>query len=391
MSRPLMLHAAAQTLSDTHATSRDSNLIAMFLCGDVMTGRGIDQVLPHPVNPRIHEPYMKSALGYVELAEAAHGGIPRPVSFAYVWGDALAELKRANVDARIVNLETAVTKSDDAAPKGINYRMSPENVACLNAASIDCCVLANNHVLDWGQQGLLETLETLQRANLRPTGAGRDAQQAARPTILDLGQKGRVIVFAFGSTSSGIPRSWAARPNAAGVNLLLDLSRERAVQIAAAVRAVKRPRDVVVVSIHWGGNWGYRIDPGHQRFAHWLVDFAQVDVIHGHSSHHAKAVEVYKDKLILYGCGDLLNDYEGIRGREQYRNDLALMYLAGLEPSTGKLARLELVPLRIRKFRLGYPSNDDVRWMRSVLDREGAPFGTSVTPAGPHRLVLSWH
>lgn len=114
-----------------------------------MTGRGIDQILPHPVDPRLYEPWVTDAREYVGLAERANGPVPRPVDFAYVWGDALAELDAAAPDLRIVNLETAVTRNDEPwLGKGINYRMHPENVACLAAARLDCCTLANNHVLD---------------------------------------------------------------------------------------------------------------------------------------------------------------------------------------------------------------------------------------------------
>ncbi|MBU1263749.1 MAG: CapA family protein, partial [Gammaproteobacteria bacterium] len=147
--------------------------MTLFLCGDVMTGRGIDQVLPHPGDPVLHEGYATSALDYVALAERANGPIPRPAEFAYVWGDALAEWARVAPDLRIVNLETAVTRRDDwQRGKGIHYRMHPANVPCLTAAGIDCCVLANNHVLDWGYAGLAETLETLRRAGLQRAGAG---------------------------------------------------------------------------------------------------------------------------------------------------------------------------------------------------------------------------
>src|SRR5688572_12021430 len=153
----------------------------LFLCGDVMTGRGIDQILPAPCDPALDEPWVKSALDYVALAEQASGPIPRNVDAAYVWGDALAELERELPEARIVNLETAVTTSAERAAKGINYRMSPANAACLAAARIDCCVLANNHVLDWGRKGLEETLDTLHALGMRTAGAGRNAGQARAP------------------------------------------------------------------------------------------------------------------------------------------------------------------------------------------------------------------
>ncbi|MHA1517725.1 MAG: CapA family protein [Alphaproteobacteria bacterium] len=237
---------------------RSSDPIKLFLCGDVMTGRGIDQVLPHPGNPRICESDMASALGYVALAEAANGPIPRPVDFSYVWGDSLVELEHVRPDLRIVNLETSITKSEDCTDKGISYRMSPENVACITAAKIDCCVLVNNHILDWGRAGLIETLETLDKAKLKRVGAGRDTQESESPAILEVAGKGRTIVFGFGSETSGIPQDWGATADRPGVNLLESLSPSAVERIARLVARIKRPDDIVIASIHWGSNWGSR-------------------------------------------------------------------------------------------------------------------------------------
>ncbi len=364
--------------------------VNLFLCGDVMTGRGIDQVLPHAGDPRIHERYVKSALGYVELAERKVGAIPRPVDADYVWGDALAELARVTPDVRIVNLETSVTTSDTPEPKGINYRMHPDNVSCLQAAEIDCCVLANNHVLDWGVPGLEETLETLRKAQIRSAGAGRSLAEAQRPATLEVPGKGCVVVYAFGSGTSGIPPSWAARADRPGVNLLRDLSEETARSIAAGIRAAKRPRDVVVASLHWGPNWGYEIDREQRRFAQMLVREGAVDVVHGHSSHHAKGIEVHEGRLILYGCGDFLNDYEGIAGNEEFRDDLALMYFPSLDAATGKLERLDITPLQIRRFRLNRISQRDASWLRDTLGRACEKLGTRLELNDDRRLALRW-
>jgi poly-gamma-glutamate synthesis protein (capsule biosynthesis protein) len=363
--------------------------VRLFLCGDVMTGRGIDQALPQPCDPELHERYVRSAKDYVRLAERANGPIPDRVPASYIWGAALDELERKRPDARIINLETAVTRSDDYAPKGINYRMSPENAACLAAAKIDCCVLANNHVLDWGRAGLLQTLVRLESLGIKTAGAGRNLHDAATPAVLDLPQ-GRVLVFAFGSITSGIPHRWAATPDRPGVDLLPGLSEAGAMQAADRIARVKQPGDLVVVSLHWGPNWGYEIPAEQQRFAHTLIDKADVSVVYGHSSHHAKAIEVYRNRLILYGCGDFLNDYEGIRGYTEYRGDLALMYFADLEPASGNLAALEIVPLQIRKFQLVRPSEQDAVWVQQMLDRESVRFGTRVLPGPDGRLVLCW-
>jgi poly-gamma-glutamate synthesis protein (capsule biosynthesis protein) len=356
-----------------------------------MVGRGIDQVLPHPSDPRLFESHVKSALGYIELAEGASGRIARPVSFSYVWGDALAELERVKPDARIVNLETAVTASEDAWPsKGIHYRMHPANVPCLTAAGIGCCVLANNHVMDWGRSGLHETLATLHRAGMQTAGAGRDEVAAAAPATLTLADDTRVLVFAFATASSGVPSSWAADRRRAGVNFLADLSESRVQEIAAAVRRHRRDRDIVIASIHWGPNWGYAVSPSERAFAHGLIEAADIDIVHGHSSHHVKGIEVHRDRLILYGCGDFLNDYEGIGGYEEYRGELALMYFPTVEAGSGRLLGLTMTPTRVRRFRIGRATAEEARWLRDTLNREGAKLGTQAELRPDGTLAVAW-
>jgi poly-gamma-glutamate synthesis protein (capsule biosynthesis protein) len=207
---------------------RLTQTLRLFLCGDVMTGRGIDQALPYPCDPSLHESYVTSAADYVRLAEGKSGPIPKPLKFSYIWGDALAEWRRVEPHARIVNLETSITRSEIYAHKGINYRMSPENSACLVAAGIDCCVLANNHVLDWGHDGLTETLDVLQRHKIKTAGVGRTIAQAKAPAVLDVTGKARVLVFSFASVTSGTPRRWAATAEKSGVALLPNLSRSAA-------------------------------------------------------------------------------------------------------------------------------------------------------------------
>jgi poly-gamma-glutamate synthesis protein (capsule biosynthesis protein) len=370
--------------------SQVSGFVTLFLCGDVMTGRGIDQVLPHPGNPILYERYMKSATGYVELAEEANGPIPKPLDFSYIWGDALAELERRKPDVRIINLETAVTCSNDVEDKAVNYRMHPDNIPCITAANIHCCALANNHVLDWGDSGLAETLKTLKMADIKTAGAGRNIREARSPAIMPISGKGRVLVFSFGAETSGIPWSWAARADKPGVNLLQDFSEETVGDIRDSIAQIKLAGDVAVASIHWGGNWGYEVPHEQRQFAHRLIDEARVDIVHGHSSHHVKGIEVYKGKLILYGCGDFLNDYEGISGHEAYRSDLVLMYFVRTDPLTGKLISLQMCPMQIKRFRLNRASGDDARWLRGVLNREGKKFGTGVELDADDALTLRW-
>jgi len=360
-------------------------MVVLCLTGDVMTGRGVDQILPAAGDPRLWEQYAASALDYVALAEAASGTIPVPVDFSWPWGDALQVLDELAPDLRIVNLETSITTSDDFQPvKAVLYRMHPGNVACLTAARIDACALANNHVLDFGIGGLQETLDVLTRAGLGPVGAGRDEQQAWSPIVLTAGGH-RVLVWSVGSASSGVPHSWAAGPEAAGVAFVSEHSDADADALCERVRLAKQPGDIAVVSVHWGSNWGYAVPREQVRFAHRLID-SGVDVIHGHSSHHPRPVEVYRDRLVLYGCGDLINDYEGIAGEERFRGDLRLLYVARLDPA-GVLDELQMVPLQSRQMRLRLATAEDARWLHRVLRRASRGPGSQIDLAPTANLL----
>ena len=356
-----------------------------------MLGRGIDQILPTPSDPRLFEPVVRSALEYVKLAEDQHGPIPRPVAFEYVWGDALSELESIKPAARIINLETAITTSGDPWPdKEIHYRMHPANIPCLKVAGIDCCVLANNHVLDWGRMGLDETLVALHAAGIQTAGAGRDQKEAASPSVITATAATRFLVYAFATQTAGVPRDWRASRGLSGVNLLENLSPSVAAEIGRRISSDRRSGDIVIASIHWSGNWGYEVSKTERDFAHRLIDTAGVDVVHGHSSHHVKGIEVYERKVIFYGCGDLLNDYEGIGGYEAFRGDLALMYFPTLESDSGDLLGLGMVPTQTRRLRINRASPDDTRWLTQRMDRECTRFGGRVTQASEHTLVLAW-
>lgn len=360
--------------------------MTLFLCGDVMLGRGVDQILPHPGDPALRESYLADARCYVDLAEASGDRIPAPVAPCWPWGEALRLLEEEAPDVRIVNLETAVTHSDEFAPgKAVHYRMHPDNVSALAVARPDVCVLANNHVLDFGRPGLDETLRSLAAAGLRVAGAGRSADEAYAPATVTTATGGRVLLFALGARSSGVPQDWAAAADQPGVAFVPELSAATAADTVQRVRQAKRPGDIAVVSVHWGSNWGYLVPREQVRFAHTLVE-GGVDIVHGHSSHHPRPVEVYHDRLILYGCGDFIDDYEGIAGYEAYRDDLRLAHLVSVDADTGSLAAVRMVPLQVRRMRLEPAVDKDRRWLRATLDRISN--GVHITQAADGALRL---
>jgi poly-gamma-glutamate synthesis protein (capsule biosynthesis protein) len=371
--------------------SRVADALTLFLCGDVMLGRAVDQILPHPSDPVLYETHVRDARQYLGLAERRNGPIARPAPWSYVWGDALAILARWQPHARIVNLETSITRSATPWPgKAVQYRMHPDNVPCLAAVGIDCCVLSNNHVLDWGRAGLDETLSTLRHVGVATAGAGVDLGAAQVPAILSLRGGGRVLVFAAATGDSGVPAGWAATATRSGVHLLPDLSPQTLAATAENIRRYKRTGDCVVFSVHWGGNWGYDIARAQRSFAHALIDEAGVDVVHGHSSHHVRAIEVHHERPILHGCGDFIDDYEGIPGEEDFRGDLGLMYFPQFDRRDGRLLELFLVPTRIQHFRVNRAGDADRRWLLARLRREAQRFGCDVELAAEDAFALRW-
>jgi poly-gamma-glutamate synthesis protein (capsule biosynthesis protein) len=189
--------------------------------------------------------------------------------------------------------------------------------------------------------------------------------------------------------SAGVPREWAATDSRAGVALMTDLSSSTVARIVQRAQAVKRPGDIIVLSVHWGDNWGYGIPEVHRTFAHRVIDEGAVDLVHGHSSHHPIGIEVYGGRPILYGCGDFLNDYEGIGGEERYRPDLTLMYFPSFDRS-GRLTRFLARPMRIRRLRLERTTEQDYRWLARMLTREGGALGTRAEVQPDGMLAVRW-
>jgi poly-gamma-glutamate capsule biosynthesis protein CapA/YwtB (metallophosphatase superfamily) len=364
----------------------------LWLAGDVMTGRGIDQAMVHPCSPELYEGWVRDAREYVKLAEKVHGHIPVPVSPEHIWGEALAAIAEQQPDLRLVNLETAITTHGHPWPaKGIHYRMHPQHVNALQAAGIDVCSLANNHAMDWGTDGLQETLRVLQSAGLRTAGAGTDLAAAQAPAVWHAPSGERWLVFAWACTDSGVPKPWQATPQAPGIQTLNTLDEHNALQLADTVARYRQPGDRVIVSLHWGSNWGWEVPAEQQQFAHRLIAWNVADLVHGHSSHHPRPIEVYQGKLILYGCGDLINDYEGIGRHGPDDLGVSPLYFAQLSPRTGQLLRLDIQPWQLKKFRLTRADVHQQQAFLAQLNAQCAPYKTRLQVQPDGTWTLAWN
>jgi len=284
--------------------------VRILLAGDVMLGRLVNQALKHK-DPD------------------------------YVWGDTLPLFRAA--DVRICNLECVLSDRGrpwSVPPKVFHFRSDAKNVSVLAAAGIDVVSLANNHVLDYEYVALLEMLDILERAAIRYSGAGRNRNEARRPAVLDRNGK-RVAVIAATDNEP----SWEAAAELPGTFYTpIDTSDHRAAELIALVSETARHATVLIVSLHWGPNWGYDPPREHVLFARTLID-AGAAIVFGHSPHVFRGVEIYKGKPILYSAGDFIDDYAV---DEVERNDESFVFTIDVEDRS--VSEIALYPTLISAF-----------------------------------------
>lgn len=350
-------------------------LYKLNLVGDVMLGRLIDQMFP----THVQDPEDASIARVFKLRNPhlSNYGADSP------WGNGLKLFKEA--DLNIINLETSVTTHTTRwANKVFNYRMHPANISALRAAHIDYASLANNHTLDFDVEGLRETMKTLKDARISFAGIGNNAEEAQSAANVNLphgsdpSSGGHVIQI---YSAADHPGDWGRVP---GFHLI-DYgasSRERLKALLTKPQGAGRdesPPSLRIFSVHWGPNYSWTPDKNIQSLAHFLIDECGIDVIHGHSAHHVQGVEKYKGKLIMYGCGDFVDDYAVTQG---YRNDLSALWsltVEETEPRNLELVSLEVHPNRIENFqsKILDMKDPDHGWLvETIIGRSRSDFGT---------------
>lgn len=282
----------------------------LLFVGDVMLGRLINQIL-------MEEPP------------------------TYPWGDTLSLFQQA--DVRICNLECALADHGSfwrATPKVFHFRSDAKNVDVLKAAHITAVSLANNHALDFHYEGLFETLEVVRAAGIYTAGAGRKKTEASEVAVWEAQGK-RLGLIALTDNQP----EWEATEELSGVWYVpIDLKDERAGELLEIVRKAKEKVDLLIVSAHWGPNWGYTPPAGQVPFAHALIEQG-ADIVFGHSGHVVRGIELYKERPILYCAGDFIDDY-AVDPIE--RNDLSFIFLMEVEDQ--RIRGLRLYPTVIQDF-----------------------------------------
>lgn len=321
----------------------------MLLTGDVMLGRLVNQALKH------RDP-------------------------DYVWGDTLP-LFRAG-DVRICNLECVLSDRGrpwSAPPKVFHFRSDAKNAAALAAAGIDMVSIANNHVLDYEYVALLDMLDLLERTGIRYAGAGRNRDEARRPAVLERNGK-RVAMIAVTDNEP----HWEATAELPGTFYTpINTDDQRAAELLALVSETAKHAAILIVSLHWGPNWGYDPPGEHVMFARALID-AGADVVFGHSPHVFRGIEIYKEKPILYSAGDFIDDYAV---DEIERNDESFVFTIDAEEHS--VIEITLYPTLISGFQARRADPGSARRIAAKMQALCGKLGTrSSWNAAGQRLLI---
>lgn len=280
------------------------------LVGDVMLGRLVNKMLKH------RDP-------------------------AYPWGNTLSILQTA--DLRICNLECVLSDIGSPwsiTPKMFHFRSDEKNIKTLQIAKIDIVSLANNHVLDYEHEALQRMLNILNDQGILHAGAGKDLLEASKPIFWDInGLKIALIAFTDNEPD------WEAQENKPGLLYIpTDISDGRMQNFLRHIEKLRKEVDFLIVSAHWGSNWGYYPPEEHTSIGHAMID-AGADLIFGHSCHVFRGIEVYKNRPIIYSAGDFIDDYAI---DEIEKNDESFIFV--LEKEQDASSKLYLYPICINQF-----------------------------------------
>jgi poly-gamma-glutamate capsule biosynthesis protein CapA/YwtB (metallophosphatase superfamily) len=315
--------------------------------GDMMLGRLVSEEI--------------KKTGPSSLVQSSEGRVCQ-----HIWGTTLPLLQ--NNDINIGNLETTLTRSNKIVPKVFNFKSDPDNVCALVAGNFTVVNLANNHTLDFSDEGLLETISILNKAGIKHVGAGKSQKAARAPVII---KKHGVKVGIIGYTDN--EPGWIAQENKRGTNYIRvgDVARVR-----ADIQALRPKVDILIVTLQWGPNMRQRPTQEYIDFAHVMIE-SGADIIHGHSAHIFQGIEIYQGKLIMYDTGDFIDDY-AIDAK--LRNDRSFLFQVTIADK--KIESMHLVPLIIQNMQVNVAEDREAQEILKHMQQLSAEFGTTISNDG---------
>lgn len=291
------------------------------------------------------------------------------------WGSAWPILTKA--DAVIANLECAITTHKQQwrrTPKVFYFGADPAAIQVLRAGNVRYVSLANNHILDFEERGLFDTLSYLDQARIAHAGAGRNLAEAMQPALLTVakGTPGEIKVGILSLTDNEPP--FAARPDKPGTwHTPINAERETLAPIRERIAHLKENNaGLVILSAHWGPNMIQHPPPHFQDFATAVADMG-VNIFHGHSAHLFQGVAVRNKNLILYDTGDFIDDYAV---DPVLRNDWSFIFL--VQADNAGLIGLEMLPVRLTLAQVNLATGAEFEAICHRMKKLSAALGTAL-------------
>jgi len=294
--------------------------VRIVAVGDIMLGRGVEYHLN-----RLGKDYTYPFQYAVDILRSGD----------MVFGDLEAPLTESNHG--LDPSGKIVLKSSEKAAEGLKY------------AGFNILNLANNHIMDYYEKGLLDTISVLDKHEIAYSGAGKTIDEARKPAIIE--KKGvKIGVISYTDMAElifkGNPMiSFAAEKEKSGV------APRKYELIKEDIESVRENVDILIVSLHWGVEDSFHATEEQREFARKLIDDG-ADIILGHHPHRFQGVEIYNDKPIVYSLGNFIFDQNDPNNQESF--------IVNMEITDDKLSSLELIPIRtIEKTHVIIPKGEE--------------------------------
>jgi poly-gamma-glutamate capsule biosynthesis protein CapA/YwtB (metallophosphatase superfamily) len=273
---------------------------------------------------------------------------------------ALPMLKEA--DLAVINLEGPLTLRGEKVPKPFNFRMPPATTRILTGAGVDVACIANNHVFDYGPDGLFDTISYLDSAGIAHVGAGRNEREAYAPAV-----------FALGGVKVGLLAFYGGGEAPGAIGSTPGVARRELPRIRRSITALRDSVDYLIVVLHWGTEKEILPDPGQQSLARSIID-AGADAVIGHHPHVLQGIEVYGKGVIAYSLGNFIF---GGNSRSTYDTGLLEIRLGGGstvgDRSRERTVGYRFVPVRVDRWRAQELSGKDADRVNGLVRERSAP------------------
>jgi len=252
------------------------------------------------------------------------------------------------VDLTFLNLECVLSDSSaQQAKKRWKIRAPTQHATALARAGVDLVSVANNHTLDFGNQGFSTTLDTLETVGVDYVGVQYGDAPRQPVTIAKLGDQ------TFGFLAYTDISKWKSVDDDHWQYYWPKPANYRVDAIVADIEAANSQVDHLVISVHWGDEYSMLVEDDQREAAHRFID-AGAELIIGHHPHVPRIIETYKDGLIAYSLGDLLFDkttpFKTVRNRRRY--------MLQLDYTAGKRSAVTLHPIHSLDDHIPYPKPD---------------------------------